>query len=52
MRITITKKEYELLLDLEKRLIDDSKPFVQHQEDRLLIGVILDKCDRGKKNGQ
>lgn len=49
MKVYINKKELELLLDLERRLVDDSKPFIQHEEDRILIGNIIDKAIKEKK---
>lgn len=45
-RVYLNKKEIACLLDLERRLEDDGKPFVQYQEDRLLIGHILDKLNK------
>ena len=44
--IELSKLDLDVLLDLEKRLIDDyndEKPFEQHEEDRLVIGKIIDK---------
>lgn len=49
MRIYVNQKELELLIDLEQRLVDDSKPFVQREEDRVLIGNLIDKILGGNK---
>lgn len=46
MRINITNKEFVLLLDLERRLVENynsDSEFQQREEDRLVVGNIIDK---------
>lgn len=45
--VTISKGDYEVLVDLRERLIDNynnDTPFEQLEEDRLVIGHIVDDC--------
>lgn len=53
MNIYLNKKEIEILKDLEKRLVDNynnGKKFEQQEEDRLVIGNILDKASKAEKH--
>lgn len=59
MRINITQQELTLLISLEDRLVNNynhDEKFYQHEEDRLVLGHIIDKAidqiRKGKKYGR
>ena len=50
-KVELTREQALLLIDLEQRLKDNYNngyPFHQHEEDRLVVGAILDQITKGE----
>jgi len=59
MKVKINKKDLDILINLEERLLNNynnGSTFKQHEEDRLIIGYIIDQAlseiRKEKRNGR